>query len=292
MKEELKKIEIIIVNYNSSFWLKKTLDSLYKYYIPVSKYNVVITVVDNASSDDSVVILEKDYPQVNLIKSSKNLGFSAGNNLALRKSTADYIILLNSDTELTEKSANIDMLIDSLEKDKYVGMITHKLLLTDGNLDMACHRGEPSLIDCFLYFIGFEKLFPKIKFFTQYHLLHKDLNTIHEVDSITGACMVTKLQYLKNVDFFDERFFMYSEDMDLCRKFREKRFKIIYNSAVEIIHHKYKSGLQSKNKKINKNIKKHFYNSFLLYYDKWYKNKFYYKIIRPVVVLFIKIMAL
>ena len=137
MKEELKKIEIIIVNYNSSFWLKKTLDSLYKYYIPVSKYNVVITVVDNASSDDSVVILEKDYPQVNLIKSSKNLGFSAGNNLALRKSTADYIILLNSDTELTEKSANIDMLIDSLEKDKYVGMITPKLLLTDSNIDMA-----------------------------------------------------------------------------------------------------------------------------------------------------------
>lgn len=285
-------IEIIIVNYNSSFWLKKTLDSLYKYYIPFSKYNAIITVVDNASSDKSVEILERDYPEINLLKSNKNLGFSAGNNFALRKSTADYIMLLNSDTELTEKSKNMDLLVDVLEENKQVGMITPKLLLTDGKMDMACHRGEPSLTDCFLYFAGFEKLFPKIKFFTQYHLLHKDLNTVHEVDSITGACIITKLQYLKDVDFFDEIFFMYSEDIDLCRKYREKEFKIIYNPAVEIIHHKYKSGLQSKNKNTNKNIKKHFYNSFLLYYDKWYKNKIYYKIVRPVIAIFVKIITL
>ena len=286
-----KIFEIIIVNYNSSFWLKKTLDSLYKYYVPFSKHNVIITVVDNDSSDNSIEILEKEFHQINLIKSNKNLGFSAGNNLALRKSTADYIMLLNSDTEFTEKSKNIDMLIDMLENNNQLGMITPKLLLTDGKIDMACHRGEPSLIDSLLYFAGFEKLFPKIKFFTQYHLLHKDLNKTHEVDAITGACMITKLQYLKDVDFFDERFFMYSEDMDLCRKYREKGFKIIYNPTVEIIHHKYKSGLQSKNKKTNKTIKKHFYNSFLLYYDKWYKNKIYYKIMRPFVFLFVKLIA-
>ncbi len=287
-----KNFEIIIVNYNSLYWLKKTLNSLYKYYVPFSKYNVVITVVDNASSDNSVEILEKEYPKINLLKSSKNLGFSAGNNLALRKSTADYIMLLNSDTELTEKSKNIDILIDMLEKDSQLGMVTPKLLLTNGKTDMACHRGEPSLIDCFLYFAGFEKLFPNIKIFTQYHLLHEDLNTIHEVDAITGACMITKLKYLKESDFFDERFFMYSEDMDLCRKYRENGYKIIYNPAIEIIHHKYKSGLQSKNKKTNKNIKKHFYNSFLLYYDKWYKNKIYYKILRPTIVILIKVMTL
>ncbi len=287
-----KIFEIIIVNYNSSYWLKKALNSLYKYYIPFSKYNVIITVVDNASSDNSVEMLEKEFPQINLIKSNKNLGFSAGNNLALRKSNADYIMLLNSDTELTEKSKNIDVLIDVLDEDNQVGMITPKLLLTDGKIDMACHRGEPSLIDCFLYFASFEKIFPRVKFFTNYHLLHKDLNTIHEVDAITGACMITKLKYLKEADFFDERFFMYSEDMDLCRKYRQNGYKIIYNPSVEIIHHKYKSGLQSKNKKTNKSIKKHFYNSFLLYYDKWYKTKFYYKILRPVIAMLIKAMTL
>jgi len=290
--KELKKIEVIIVNYNSLIWLKKTLDSLYKYYIPFSKYGIIVTVVDNASSDNSVEVVGKEYPQINLLKSNKNLGFSAGNNLALKKSNADYIILLNSDTELTEKSKNLDILIDMLEEDNKIGMMTPKLLLTDGEIDKACHRGEPSLIDSFLYFAGFEKLFSKIKFFTNYHLLHKDLNTIHEVDAITGACMITKLKYLKDVDFFDERFFMYSEDMDLCRKYREKNYKIIYNPTVEIIHHKYKSGLQSKNKKTNKNIKKHFYNSFLLYYDKWYKNKIYYKIVRPFIVSFVKIITL
>ena len=139
-----KIFEIIIVNYNSYYWLKKTLNSLYTHYIPFSKYSVIVTVVDNASSDNSVEMLEKEFPYINLVKSSKNLGFSAGNNLALRKSTADYIMLLNSDTELTEKSKNLDILIDMLEEDKKLGMVTPKLLLTDGKMDMACHRGEPS----------------------------------------------------------------------------------------------------------------------------------------------------
>ena len=287
-----KTVEIIIVNYNSSFWLKKTLDSLYKYYIALTKYNSIVTVVDNASSDDSIDIIEKEYSQVNLIKSSENLGFSAGNNLALRKSTADYIILLNSDVELTEKSKKIDDLIDIIEKDSNIGMITPKLLLSNGDVDKACHRAEPTLFDCFSYFMGFEKKFPKIRAFTHYHLLYKDFNTIHEVDAITGACMITKLKYLKEVDFFDERFFMYSEDMDLCRKYREKGYKIIFNPTVEIIHHKYKSGLQSENKSTNNKTKKHFFNSFLLYYDKWYKNKIYFKILKPFLALFIKILLI
>jgi len=281
-----EKLEIIIVNYNSLSWITKTLSSLYKYYIPYSKYNVVLTVIDNASTDDSVKIIEKNYPQVNLIKSSTNLGFSAGNNYVLKKSMADYIMLLNSDTELTEKSKNIDSLIDMLEQDEKVGIVTPKLLLADGKIDMACHRGEPSLIDCFFYFFGFEKIFSKTKIFTYYHLLHKDLSTIHEVDVVTGACIITKLKYLQKMFFFDERYFLYAEDIDLCRKYREKGFKIIYNPTVEIAHHKYKSGLQ--NKKIKKNIKKYFYDSLLIYYDKWYKKKLSYRLFRPFIYLFVK----
>ena len=286
----MKKIfEIIIVNYNSILWLQKTLDSLYSFFFLYSKYNIIITVVDNASTDNSIEVLENNYKEINLIKSEKNLGFSAGNNLALRKSSADYIMLLNSDTELTEKTKTLDTLTDALETDESIGMITPKLVLSDGKIDKACHRGESSLFDCALYFVGFEKLFPKIKFFTQYHLLNKDLSTIHQVDAVSGACMITKLEYLKKTDFFDERFFMYSEDMDLCRKIRELGLKIIYNPTVEIIHHKYKSGLKSNDKTIKKKISKHFYNSFLLYYDKWYKKHWYYKILRPFISLFVKI---
>ena len=286
-KQSKKKLEIIIVNYNSSHWIEKALTSLYKYYIPYSKYNIIVTIVDNASTDNSVEIIQQNYPFVNLIKSSTNLGFSAGNNLALKQSTADYIMLLNSDTELTEKSKNIDLLVDMLEQDSSIGIITPKILLTNGKMDMACHRGEPSLLDCFFYFAGFEKLFPKIKFFTHYHLLHKDLNTIHQIDAVTAACLVTKSEYLKKIDFFDERYFMYSDDMDLCRKYREQKYKIIYNPTVEIIHHKYKSSLESENKKHRKNMKKHFYNSLLLYYDKWYGKKFCYKILRPFIKLYV-----
>ncbi|GAB1402678.1 glycosyltransferase family 2 protein [Elusimicrobiota bacterium] len=283
----MKTLEIIIVSYNSLFWLRKTLDSLDRFYLPYSKYNIIITVVDNASTDDTVNVLETEYRKINLIKSNTNLGFSAGNNLALKKSNADYIMLLNSDMELTEKSKNIDSTIEYLESDRNIGMITPKLLLSNGKLDPACHRGEPSPADAFFYFAGFEKLFPKIKFFTKYHMLYKDFSTIHEVDAVTGACMVIKNSVLKKIGFFDERFFMYSEDMDLCRRFREKGYKIIFYPETEIIHHKYKSGLSSADINTKKKISNHFYNSFLLYYDKYYNNKWYYKITKYLISAFI-----
>ncbi|MDD5020562.1 MAG: glycosyltransferase family 2 protein [Endomicrobiaceae bacterium] len=283
----MKTLEIIIVSYNSLVWLKKTLNSLNQFYLPYSKYNIIITVVDNASTDDTVNFLETEHPSINLIKSDINLGFSAGNNLALKKSNADYIMLLNSDMELTEKSKNIDVLIEYLESNQNAGMTTPKLLLSDGKLDMACHRGEPGLMDVFFYFAGFEKLFPKVKFFTKYHMLYKDFLTIHEVDAITGACMIMKTEVLKKIGYFDERFFMYSEDMDLCRRFREKGYKIIFYPEIEIIHHKYKSGLSSADKNTKKNISNHFYNSFILYYDKHYNNIWYYKMVRPFVHIFV-----
>lgn len=285
----MKTLEIIIVSYNSLFWLRKTLDSLNRFYLPYSKYNIMITVVDNASADDTVNFLETEYRKINLIKSETNIGFSAGNNLALKKSNADYIMLLNSDMELTEKSKKIDNLIEYMESDRNIGMITPKLLLSNGKLDPACHRGEPSFLDVFFYFSGFEKLFPKIKFFTKYHMLYKDFSTVHEIDAVTGACMIMKNNVLKKVGYFDERFFMYSEDMDLCRRFRMSGYKIIYYPDVELIHHKYKSGLSSLNSQTKKNISNHFYNSFLLYYDKYYKNIWYYKIARFFVLTFVYI---
>lgn len=282
----MKTLEIIIVTYNSSEWLKKTLDSLNKFYVPYSKYIVKITVVDNKSSDNTVEILKQNYQKINLVQSNENVGFSAGNNLALKKSKADFIMLLNSDTELTEKS-DFDKILHYLEKNDKAGIVTPKILLSDGQLDKACHRGEPGFMDIFFYLAGFEKIFPKNKIFTKYHMSYKDLSTIHEVDAATGACMIMKNDVLKRIGYFDEQFFMYSEDMDLCRRFRESGYKIFFYPDVKIIHHKYKSGLCSKDKITKKKISNHFYNSFLLYYDKYYKTKFYHKIMRLFVKLFI-----
>lgn len=282
----MKTLEIIIVSYNSLNWLKKTLDSLNSFYLPYSKYNNIITVVDNASSDGTVYMLQRNYPKVNLIKSQNNVGFSAGNNLALKQSKADFIMLLNSDTEFNEKS-NIDELLKYLENDETIGIITPKLILSNGEMDKACHRGEPGLLDSLFYFAGLERIFPKIKFFTKYHLLHKNLNQIHEVDAVSGACMIMRNTTLKKIGYFDERFFMYSEDMDLCRRFRQNGYKIIFYPGIEIIHHKYKSGMQSGDKQIKKKISNHFYKSFLLYYDKYYKTKWYYYPLRPAIIIFV-----
>lgn len=275
----MKTLEIIIVSYNSLVWLRKTLDSLNKFYLPDSKYSITVTVVDNASTDSTVQMLQRSYQRVNLIQSGMNAGFSAGNNLALKLSKADFIMLLNSDMEITEKS-NFDKLINYLDLNGDIGIITPKILLADGKMDKACHRGEPGVLDVFFYFAGFEKLFPKIKLFTKYHLLEKDLSSVHEVDAVTGACMIMKNSVLKEIGYFDEQFFMYSEDMDLCRRFREKGYKIIFHPDVEVIHHKYKSGLSSTDQKTKTKISNHFYKSFLLYYDKYYADKFYYRLAR------------
>jgi hypothetical protein len=94
--------------------------------------------------------------------------------------------------------------------------------------------------------LGFEKLFPKIKFFTQYHLLHKDFDNIHEVDAITGACIITKLKYMQEVDFFDERFFMYHEEQDLQFQLYKAGKKRLIIDGPQIIHLEGKSSDKQK----------------------------------------------
>lgn len=267
------KLAIVLLSYNGSFWLKKTLETLYEYYLKVSKTKVEVWLVDNASSDDSVAMVEKNFPLVHIIKNEKNLGFAAGNNVALRLIKTPYVMLLNTDIELTSKS-NFDVLVDYLETHKDAGMIGPKVLLPNGELDEASHRGEPTLWNSFTYMAKLEKLFPKLGIFAGYHQFYKDLNTIHEVEAITGAAMLMKKSALDKVGLLDEDYFLYGEDLDLCKRFRDKGYKIIFNPEVELIHHKNKSGIENKSKQIRKKSSAYFYDTMLIYYDKHYAKRY------------------
>ncbi len=274
-KQQDKKLdlEIIIVNYNSEFWLKKTLTTLKKYYLDSTKKSVQVTVVDNNSQDNSTTVVKRKFKWVKLIKLTKNFGFAIANNVALKKTQAKFIMLLNSDVELTNDS-NFDILITYLEKHPKVAIISPRVEFIDGSIDPASHRGEPTLWASFTYMTGLEKMLPKTKLFGQYHQGYKDLSAIHSIDAGTGAGIMIRTKQMKKIGLLDERFFMYAEDLDWCKRFRDAGFKIVYNPKVSIIHHKNKSGIKSSSQQIAKKTNKYFYDTMLQYYDKHYKDSY------------------
>lgn len=271
----MSDLSIVILNYNSQFWLKKTLATLKTFYLDQTKFDVEVIVVDNASTDDSATMLKRSFRWAKLIELPTNIGFAAGNNIALKQITSRYGMLLNNDIEFTPNS-NLDILLDLLEKKdaKKIGMITPRLEFSTGQIDPACHRGEPTLWASFTYMIGLEDLFPKIKVFSQYHQWYKDLATAHEVDACSGAAMIFRTSALKKVGLLDERFFMYAEDLDWCRQFRDQNWQIVYYPYVSLIHHKNKSGLASTSKATASKTKAYFYDTMLQYYDKHYQNEY------------------
>lgn len=284
-KKNHPDLEIIIVNYNAQFWLKKTLSSLEQHYLSSSKLTTLVTVVDNGSSDESLELLKNHFPRVSVIALPENKGFAAANNVALAKSKAKFVMLLNSDVECSEDS-NFDLLVEYLKKNENTAIVTPKVIFSDGTLDPACHRGEPTLWAAVTYFLGLEKLFPQTRLFGQYHQGYKNFSVTHQIDACSGAAMILRRSLIKNVGLLDERFFMYAEDLDWCRRFRDAGYLIVFNPAVSVIHHKYKSGISTTSQSIARNTRRHFYNTMLQYYDKHYSDS-YPSLVRKLIQYFI-----
>lgn len=265
-------LTIVITSFNGQFWLKKTLQTLHDFYLSKSKYSIKTIVVDNNSSDDSVAMVQKHFPWVELKISPENVGYAAGNNLALNKVTSRYAMLLNSDVEFTNHS-NLDPLIEYLDEHHQVGAVTPAVRLINGELDPACHRGEPTLWASFTYFAGLEKVFRHSKLFAQYHQWYKDLGQIHQIDACSGAAMIVRKTAMDKVGLLDERFFMYAEDLDWCKRFREAGYQIIFHPQATVIHHKYKSGFDSTTHSVSQKTNHYFYDTMLQYYDKHYHDQ-------------------
>ncbi len=287
MSKTRSSLTIILVSYNSSFWLKKTLESLQEWYLSKTKTLVKVVVVDNGSVDDSQELVRRSYRDVELIELPENVGFAAANNKALAHVDTTYAMLLNSDTELTTAS-NLDVLLAYMDAHVEVGVITPKIVLENGSIDPASHRGEPTLWAAFTYYLGLEGLFPHSEWFGQYHQYYKSLESIHEIDACSGAAMIVRTAAMKKVGLLDEQFFMYAEDLDWCRRFREAGWKIVFNPDVNIIHHKYKSGISSLSKQTATKTHHLFFDTMLQYYDKYYQNA-YPKWVRSVIDIVLQI---
>ena len=267
------KLEIIIVTYNSQFWLKKTLSTLKSQVLDGSKTKIIVTVVDNASQDETAELMKREFTWATYHQLDFNRGYAVANNFALKRSQSKYVMLLNSDIEFTAHS-NLDKLLTYLDKHSNVAVITPRIEFTDGQIDPACHRGEPTPWASFCYFAKLEELFPKVKFFGGYHQWYLPMNEVHQIGACSGAAMIVRKFAIDQVGWLDEQFFMYAEDLDWCRRFRMANYQIIFYPLVKIIHHKYKSGIKSSSQSIARQTKIYFYQTMLQYYDKHYRKQY------------------
>ncbi len=263
-------LSVVILSFNTKDLTRKCLETIFA--SKLGMFSMEVIVCDNGSTDTSVEIIRKEFPQVILIENKKNLGFAAGNNPGIRRAKGRYILLLNTDTEVPTNTLSV--MLEFMYEHPDVGASTCKLLLPDESLDPACHRGFPTPWAAFTYLSGLERLFPRTRLFGEYHQGYKDLTKIHEVDCIVGAFFLVRREVIKQVGLLDEDYFMYAEDIDWCYRIRQAGWKIMYNPTVSILHKKKQSGRANvlRKRRIITEIYFHKYN--WLFYKKHYAKKY------------------
>ncbi len=259
-------LSVIILNYNTRELTKTCLTTVLSSRL--GDYSMEVIVCDNGSTDGSVEMIRREFPSVKLIENGKNVGFAAGNNPGLKASRGRYALLLNSDTEVP--AGTLSAMIAFMDENDRAGAATCKLVLPDGSMDPACHRGFPTPWASLTYVTRLEKLFPRTRTFGQYHQGYKNLTRVHEVDCIVGAFFMVRRDVLDTVGLLDEDYFMYGEDIDWAFRIRKAGWKIYFNPAVTILHKKKQSGRSHRDSARRKTTEIYFHRYNWLFYKKNY----------------------
>ena len=228
--KKTKDLTVSIVGYNSLNFLKECLGSISK-NPPSLNYEIIV--VDNASTDGTVDFLKNNYPEIKLILNTTNIGFAAANNQAIKNSDSRYIILMNSDCEVYEKS--LDNLVEFMDSNSDAGIAGPKIINSDGTVQMSCRR-FPSLFDAAAHNI-LGDIFPDNPFSKKYKLADIPRDNTSRVDWVSGSCMIIRREALKDTGVLDERYFMYVEDVDICYRMWQKGWAVYYCPDAEIMHH-------------------------------------------------------
>lgn len=246
-------LTISIISWNTEKLLRECLRSIYKYTTGI-EFEVVV--VDNNSNDSSCHMVDKEFPQVNLLRNTKNEGFSRGHNKAINNSTGRYIAILNSDTYIMENT--FAELLKFMDDTPNAALCTPKLLNPDGSI-------QPMMLEETLPFKSFLKIINLYNADKYYSYI--DLTKPMLAGTVGGPCLLVRRYSFNQIGQFDERYFLYNEEEDICRRLREKNWEIYHYPLVNIVHHHGKSISQDP---IVERVKFEYRRSNLLFFKKFY----------------------
>jgi GT2 family glycosyltransferase len=259
-------LSIIIVSYEVKYFLEQCLFSVnaaVKHWeARFGERSIETIVVDNASSDGTVDYLRQSFPSINFIPNNTNVGFARANNQGLENAGGEYVLFLNPDTILPEESLTTCLFF--LESHASVGALGVRMIDGGGNFLVESKRGFPTAWRSFCKLSGLSSVFPSSKIFAGYNLGHLKEGEVMEVEVLAGAFMMVRAAILKQIGGFDERFFMYAEDIDLSKRIKDAGFKNYYLGNCSIVHFKGESTRR------DRLYIKRFYKAMSLYIKKHY----------------------
>lgn len=257
----MKKISIIIVNWNTKEYLRKC---IYSIIDKCNKDDIKIFIVDNNSSDGSQKMIKTEFGYINLIENKENIGYGKAINQAIKLATTKYLIVLNSDVEF--KNDVINELLNFAKSNDKIGVIGPKLLNPDGTVQVSYNKYYLNIFKLFLdrvlYFNFLKLKLRESKLFLR--LFHSN-NKIKKVSWVGGSCLFINKEILDKIGYFDENYFMYGEEMELCKRVKDNKYLIYYLPKAEVIHYGFKSSFNNFDK-----VFIEMYKSDIYFFKKYY----------------------
>ena len=255
------KLSIVIVNYNVKHYLEQCLESVLRATTDIDAETIVL---DNHSKDDSVAWLSQRFPQVHFIESNHNLGFARGNNMAIRQSRGQYVLLLNPDTILGEDVLNQTLAF--MDEHPKAGALGVQMLKTNGEHALESRRGLPSPMTAFYKMCGLCARYPRSRRFGRYYMGWLTWDEPVRIEVVSGAFCLLRRSVLDDVGMLDEDYFMYGEDIDLSCRVLKGGYENWYHPA-RILHYKGESTQKSSFRYVHV-----FYEAMLIFFRKHYSH--------------------
>jgi GT2 family glycosyltransferase len=244
--------------------LDNCLESVYR---TIEKIQFEVILVDNSSKDDGLEPILKRYTKIQFINNSKNVGFARANNQGAKIASGDFLLFLNPDTTMIEDA--VESMLDYIRSDSSIGILGPKVLNPDQTTQFSCRKFTTVWSGLFNRYSLTTRLFPNNRYSRDYLMLDYDHNSIRSVDWVSGCCMMVPDSTFKKVNGFDENYFLFIEDVDLCQAIKKKGLRVVYFPNAKIFHKISSSNSRSASQVI---IKRH--QGMIYYNQKHLKTNF------------------